>query len=199
MRVRLGLVPLTLALIVVGCEQPPNKEIAAAETAVAQARTDGAEQYAADRFKEADKALQEARSRVQAREYRAALSSATEAAEKARQASQAVDAAKKLAQSAIQVAQVEIEAALDDAGAVREAAIKARVPEKVFEELAARLSAMRQELSGVADLTAKGDLLAAQKTVTEMRARASALADAFRTAQASWDAAHPKGRPRPRR
>ena len=79
----------------------------AAETAVAEARTAGAEQYAADRLKEADKALQEARSKAQAREYRAALSSATEAAEKAHQASQAVDSGKKLAQSAIQVAEVE--------------------------------------------------------------------------------------------
>lgn len=197
MRLRLLLVPLTLALA--GCEQPPSKEIAAAETAVAEARTAGAEQYAADRFKEADKALQEARSKAQAREYRAALSSATEAAEKAHQASQAVDSAKKLAQSAIQVAQVEVEAALDDAGAIREAALKARVPDKVFAEVVPQLSAMRQELSNIADLTGKGDLLAAQKAVSEMRTKATALADAFREAQATWEAAHPKGKPRPRR
>lgn len=197
MRMRFLLVPLTLA--VVGCEQPPSKEVAAAEAAVAEARKTGAEQYAADRFKEAERALQEARAKVQAREYRAALSSATEAAEKARQAGQAVEAAKKLAQSAIQVAQVEIETALDDAGAIREAALKARVPEKVFEEVVPQLTAMRQELSGIADLTTKGDLLAAQKAVTEMRTKASALAQAFREAQASWEAAHPKGRPRPRK
>lgn len=191
------LLPLTLALA--GCEQPPSKEIAAAEAAVAEAQAAGAEQYSAERFKEADKALQEARSKVQAREYRAALSSATEAAEKARQASQAVEAAKKLAQSAIQVAQVEIEAALDDAGAIREAALKARVPEKVFEGVVPQLTAMRQELSGIAELAAKGDLLAAQKTAGEMRAKASALAEAFREAQATWEAAHPKGKARPRK
>ena len=196
MRLRVLLFPLILALA--ACEQPPSKELAAAEAALNQARTDEAEKYAAEQFKEAEKALEEARRKVQAREYRAALSSATEAAERARQASQTVGVAKKLAQSAIQVSQVEVEAALDEADTIREDALKARIPEKAFEEVLPRLAAAREELAGLAQQVGGADLLATQQAASDLRKKATALAEAFREARSAWEAAHPKGR-KPRR
>ena len=42
------------------CDQPPVKEIAAAEAALEQARQSGADHYAAERFKDAETAFHEA-------------------------------------------------------------------------------------------------------------------------------------------
>src|SRR5262245_26941047 len=130
--------PATLSLILLlglapaACEQPPTKEIAGAESAVQQARAYGASDFAPERFGEAQAALDDAHKRVQAKDYRGALSSALDAAEKSRLASQAATAAKALARNAAEVAEAEVQAALDEVAEIRAQAVKAKIPEAVF-------------------------------------------------------------------
>ncbi len=76
--------PLIAALLSFACDQPPIKEIAAAEAELRKASAAAADVYVAERYAEADAALQDARRRVGEKDYRGALSSAMEAADRAR-------------------------------------------------------------------------------------------------------------------
>jgi hypothetical protein len=191
--------PLLALLVLCACDQAPVKEVAAAAGQLEQARRQGAEAYAPERWKEAEAALQRARSKVQERDFRAALSAATEAAERARSAAQAAAAAKTMTRGAVDVAQTEVEAALDEVSAVREEAQKARLPEPAFAEVEPRVEDVRQGLKTVADLVEKGDLLAAEKAAAELKKKAQALPGAFREARTAWETAHPRGRRAARR
>jgi hypothetical protein len=176
------------------CDQPPTRELAAAETALATARRDGADTFAAERFREAEAALASARQKVDQKDYRGALSSAVDAAEKARGAAAAVPSAKILLRSGAETIQAESQAALDEAAAVREEAASARVPESVFALLQPRAADVEAGLQAVAGHLEQGDLLAAQKAAAELKGKAAGLGAEYRAALDKWNEEHPKGR-----
>jgi hypothetical protein len=187
-------VPLALA----ACDQPPTKEIAAAEAQVEQARQAGAERFAPERWREAEAALGAARAKVQQKDYRGALSSANDAADKARGAVSAVAAARANAKGSAELAQREIGVFLEEVDQVRQEAVTAKVPDEAFADVQARVDEVREGLTRVSDTLSRGEVLDAQKTAAELRAQAAALPEAFRAARTAWEEAHPKGR-RPRR
>src|SRR4029453_15536553 len=129
------MIALVLPLALCACDQPPAKEIAAAEVQLAQAREAGAERFAPDRFRDAEAALGLARTRVQQKDYRGALSAANDAAEKGRTAVQAVTAARANAKGAAELAQKEIGIFLEEVEQVRQEALTAKVPDEAFAEL----------------------------------------------------------------
>lgn len=188
-----------LPLALCACDQPPNKEIAAAEAQIEQARQAGAERFVPDRWREAQAALTTARARVQAKDYRAALSAANDAAEKGRLAEQAVATAKAHAVRAAELAQREIGIFMEEIEQARQEAIVAKVPEEAFVDVEPRLAEIREGLQRVTDTLAKGDVLEAQKAAAELRAQAADLPAAFRDARALWEEEHPKGRKPARR
>lgn len=188
--------PLLAALILYACDQPPVKEIAAAEAALSQARAAGAERFAPERLREAENALREAQRKLQEKDYRGALSSATEAAEKSRSAAKAAGAAKTVARSAAELAQAEVRAAFEEVDAIREAATVAKVPDQAFEEVQPLVDQSRQALEGVAETLAQGDLLAAQKAAADLKVQVTPLPGLFRDAQDRWESAHPRARGR---
>jgi hypothetical protein len=187
-------VPLALA----ACDQPPTKEIAAAEAQLEQARQAGAERFAPERWRDAEAALGAARSKVQQKDYRGAFSSANDAADKARAAVQAVAAARANAKGAADLAQREIGVFLEEVEQVRQEALTAKLPEEAFAEVQARVEEVREGVTRVTDTLSRGEVLEAQKTAAELRAQAAALPEAFRAARTKWEEEHPKGR-RPRR
>jgi hypothetical protein len=183
-----------LSLLLTACDQPPTRELAAAESALADARRDGADTFAAERFKEAEAALSSARQRVDQKDYRGALSAAVDAAEKARAAAAAVPSAKILLRSSAETVQAEAQAALDEAAAIREQAAQARVPESAFEALRPRAAEIEAGLAAVASHLDKGDLVAAQGASVELKARAAGFAAEHQAALDKWNAEHPRGR-----
>ena len=188
---RLGLV---VPAVMLACDQPPAKEIGAAEAALAQARASQAHRYAPERLKEAEAALDTARRKVEEKDYRSALSSAMEAAERSRAAAQAAAAAKMVVRSAAEVARAEVQAALDDVQAVRDEAAAAKIPQEAFAELE---PLAREIEAGVATVTAHLDaqeLLEAQAAAAALKPQAARLPALYRQAIADWNAAHPKGR-----
>jgi hypothetical protein len=68
-----------IALLTLGCSEPPTKERHQAEEALAAARATGAETYAPERLQAAESALQKYDGAVAQRDYREALSYAIEA------------------------------------------------------------------------------------------------------------------------
>ena len=189
---------LVVPLALTACDQPPAKEIAAAEAQIEQARQAGAERFVPDRWREAEAALAAARAKVQQKDYRGALSAANDAAEKGRGAVQAVAAAKANAKGAAELAQREIGVFLEEIDQLRQEAVTAKVPEEAFAEVQPRVDEIREGLQRVTDTLSRGEVIEAQKAAAELRAQAADLPPAFRDARAQWEEDHPKGR-RPRR
>ena len=189
---------LVVPLALTACDQPPAKEIAAAEAQIEQARQAGAERFVPDRWREAEAALAAARAKVQQKDYRGALSAANDAAEKGRGAVQAVAAAKANAKGAAELAQREIGVFLEEIDQLRQEAVTAKVPEEAFAEVQPRVDEIREGLQRVTDTLSRGEVIEAQKAAAELRAQAADLPAAFRDARAQWEEDHPKGR-RPKR
>jgi hypothetical protein len=195
----LGLVAGLLAMLPVACEQPPTREIEAAQAQVDAARKEGAEQYAPDRWRDAQASMQAARERVTARDYRGALSSANAAADRARSAIQAIRAARTLARGRTETAQTEVRVLLEDVDTILKEAAAARVPDEAFSEVTPRVQEVQADLQHVTE-TLRTDALKAQNEATELKAKASDLPTAFRQAQAKWEAEHRQARhARPKR
>ena len=187
---------LTAALLLCSCEEPPNKELAAAEKQVEQARKAGAGQYAPGRLHEAEAAMQDAHRKVGEKDYRGALSAASDAADKAKSAAKAASAAKALTRGAAELAQAEARIALEEAAKVKATAIKDKVPEAAFEEVDPRAQKLGQDLEAAAATLNRGELIDAQKASAAIKAEANALPALYRGAVEAWQAAHPKGRAR---
>ena len=184
------------ALLLCSCEQPPNKELAAAEKQVELARQAGAEQYAPARLHEAEAAMQDAQRKVAEKDYRGALSAASDAADKAKGAAKAATAAKALTRGAAQMAQTEARIALEEAAQVKADALKAKVPEAAFEELEPRAQEVSHDLDAAAATLNRGELIEAQKASASVKTEAVALSALYRGAVEAWQTAHPKGRAR---
>jgi hypothetical protein len=194
-----GLAPSALLILgALGCEQPPTREIEAAQAQVDAARKEGAETYAADRWKDAQGSMQQARDRMAEKDYRGALSSANAAAERARSALQAIRSARSLAKGRTETTQAEIRAALDEVDAIRQEAATAKVPEEVFAEFAPRVADAEAALQHITETLAT-DALKAQSEAAELKTRCADLPTAFRQAQAKWMAEHRQARGRRRK
>jgi len=187
-----------LAVPLLGCDQPPAKEIAAAETALAQAREAGADRYAADRYREAESALRDAQRKVQERDFRGALSSANEAGERARSALPAAAAARTVAKSATEVALAELQAGLDEVAAIQQDAKDERAPDQLLAELAPRLAEADAQVTTIRGQLEAGQILEAQKAATALKAQMADLPARAREALTAWEAKHPR-HPKPRR
>lgn len=183
-------------LMLCSCEQPPNKEVAAAEKQVEQARQAGAEQYAPARLHEAEAAMEDAHRKIAEKDYRGALSSCSDAADKAKGAAKAAAAAKALTRGAAELAQAEARIALEEAAKIKAEAMKDKVPEAAFEELEPRAQKVGQDLEAAAATLKRGELIEAQKASASVKTEAMALSAQYRGAVETWQAAHPKGRAR---
>ena len=191
-----GLAPSALLILgALGCEQPPTREIDAAQAQVDAARKEGAEKYAADRWKDAQASMQQARDRMAEKDYRGALSSANAAAERARSALQAIRSARSLAKGRTETTQAEIRAALEEIDTIRQEAATAKVPEEVFAEFAPRVADAQAALQQITETLAT-DALKAQNEAAELKTRCADLPTAYRQAQAKWLAEHRQARGR---
>jgi hypothetical protein len=190
---------MLLALGLTACNHPPVREVAAAESLLEEARREGAPTFAPERWREAEEALRTAKKRLQERDDRGAISSATEAGERSRAASQAAVAVKAAARQTVDADLVEVEAALAEVQSLQEEATKAKVPETAFTQVTAAAASVGQGREGIQGLLQGGDLLAAERAAEELKARAAPLPTAFRQARVKWEAAHAKTGGRRRR
>jgi hypothetical protein len=142
-------------LLSVACSEPPHKEIDRAQGAIDAARAAGAEQYAPEPFGAATTAMQQTHEAVQQRDYRLALSRATDANERA------LEAARQAANGKAR-ARVDAERALTHlATTIRQMDERLKIAE------ASRLSAKETE-------AARRTRADADRTLQEARAAAAA-------------------------
>lgn len=183
-------VVLIAALAAAACDQPPAREIAAAEQQVERARAVGAERYAPERWKQAQAALTLARQRLEGRDYRGALSAANDAVESARVAMENTGPAKSAARNAAEVAIGEVRTMLDRAAAERTAALKAGVPARSLADLNARAQRAAEQLSVAVRQLGAGHLEDVELLLADLRTEVTLLPDLYRGARTRWEAKH---------
>jgi len=181
---------LFAALAAAACDQPPVKEIAAAEQQVERAGAVGAARYAPERMNQAETALALARQRLKDRDYRGALSAANDAAESARVAIEQTGPAKATARDAAELAIAEVRTTLDRATAERAAAVKAGVPRASLAALDARGQRVSQQLAGAVQQLGLGYLDFVEPLLAELRTEVTPLPDLYRDARTQWEAKH---------
>jgi len=91
---------VSLLLVVAGCSGPPQKEIDQARTALAAARTAGADRYATAEYTAAASSLDKANAAVDQRDYRQALNYALDSRQRAVEAERLAPEGKARAKSA---------------------------------------------------------------------------------------------------
>jgi hypothetical protein len=187
---------LLAALVFSGCTEPPAREVAAAEAALGDARRQEADRYAPERWKEAQSAVSQARRKIEEKDYRSALSSATDAIDKSRQAGQAAAEAKLQARRAAEAAQTRIRDSVEQASMLRDAARKAKVPDAAFAEIDPLFAAADLGLDAIAEALGRDDPLTAEPIAAELKPRAAELPQSVRDARSRWEALH-RGRRRP--
>lgn len=185
-------VALAAAVVLSACAAPPNKEMDQAQGAIDAARAAGAERYASQEVAAAATALTQARDAVAQGDYRSALSFALDSRERAQNAAkQASDERAALgSQTARSLTEVR---ALLDRGEQRVAlAESVRVARRAITRTRTELAAARtavQEASAAAD---RGDYQAAQRELEGVNKRATATISEI-------DQAIAARQPRPRR
>ena len=167
---------VTVALVAVGCGDPPDKEIQQAQGALAAARAAGADQYAHDEFVAAEDALKHARGAVDERDYRLALNHALDSRERAQNAAKEAADHKAMVRTDADRALAGATAALHEARANLKAAELARAPARSLAE-ARRIIAHCDETVQKARATFdRGDYLAVASIVGDARTRLLATA-----------------------
>jgi hypothetical protein len=194
---RSTLISLAAVLLLGACDQPPIKEIASAQAALDDARANGADVYAPERWAEARGDYLEAQRKLEARDYRGALSAASGAAEKARLASQAADAARRDIDLAVRAMQEEVRARLEEVEALRKEAQDARIPASMFSRVDSQLANARNALAAISAGLEKKDYLAARAAAEAARSAAQSLPETIREARRLWEKEHPAHRRRP--
>jgi hypothetical protein len=194
MRRSLRIATLALPTLLLACDKPPQEELQAAQTALSQAQSDGADRYAPERFKAAQEALADAQRKTDAKDYRGALVSAQGALEQAKAASDAAAGARKVARASTKLTTLEIESALTEISGILEDAKKAKVPDKVFKDLLPQVDDAQKALDGVKAGVDRNELLEAQKASTDLKAKVVDLRDTFKKTLSTWQEEHQKGR-----
>ena len=167
---------VTVALVAVGCGDPPDKEIQQAQGALDTARAAGADQYAHDEFVAAEDALKHARGAVEERDYRLALNHALDSRERAQIAAKEAADHKALVRTDADRALAGAAAALEEARAKLKAAELARAPARSLIEPRQIIAHCDEAVQKARATFDRGDYLAVTSLVGDTRTRLLATA-----------------------
>jgi len=170
LRCRLLSAVIVAAVTAAACGDPPDKEIQQAQGAIDAAKAAGADLYARDELAAAEKALKDANTAVNDRDYRLALNNALDAREHAQTAAKQAADGKAAARSDAERVLRDAEIALAEARARLKTAETVRVPPRTLND-ARRLiadgnSTVQKARAAFdrADYSAAGDIIAGTTT-----------------------------------
>lgn len=157
------------AILVVGCAEPPNKEMDRAQGAIDAARAAGADQYATAEYSAATAALDSALDAVAAGDYRLALNYALESHEHAQNAARETVETKARMRSDLERAMAELEALLEKGEAQAGGALRPRTPRRPPAALGQTLSRARDVLQEARKAVGAGDYIKATEVLTGVK------------------------------
>lgn len=158
-----------LLLATTGCSEPPQKELAKAQTAVDFARTAGADKFAAEEYTAATTGLQKARDAVAQRNYRQALSYAIDARQRAQNAIRQAGEGKARAQRATDTLITAVNARVTELQTRLTAAEAARVPAKELRASRAVVADVQKDLQEARTQVGEGNYEEADEILRTVR------------------------------
>ena len=183
---------VTLALITLGCANPPTEEMEAAKAAVRAARDSGADVYASDEFSDATKALANAETSVATKKYEEARNSAIQAKQKAEQAQQSAIQNKAAAKAKANAAIAEADANLTAAADTLAGAPVGKGTEEDIQQLNYDLEEARSLLATARQKVESEDYNAAVANAQSVSEQASSIQEAVRIAKENFEKAKEK-------
>jgi len=167
------LVPwLAASAIAASCgDDPPDREIQQAETAIEAARTGGPDDYAHEEFAAAEKALQSARDAVSQRDYRLALTNAIDSRARAETAANEAKDQKRIAHNRVERELRTTTASLSQLNSRLKAAESGKASNRVLSasrRMIAEADRVVQEARTAFDM---GNYIAAEKAIQRANAR----------------------------
>jgi len=187
-----AVVALSTLVLGAGCAKRPDAEVAAAKSAVEQARSAGAAEYLAESFKSVETGLQKAQEEVTAqdgrfalvRSYDAAKASLAKVKTDAEKARTDAGAAKEKAKAEAEAARTDAQAALDGAKALLAKAPKGKGTKADLEAMSADLKAAEAVLGDARTALDSQDYLGAKAKAESARDKAAAISAQVQQAKA---------------
>jgi Domain of unknown function (DUF4398) len=162
---------LVAALLVVGCAEPPNKEMDQAQGAIDAARAAGAEQYAREEYTAAVDALKRAHDAVGQSDYRLALNNALDSRERAQNAARQAADGKAQTRAEVERAHAEVTNLLTVVRARIEVARKTRAPRHVVTAATQELASIEADVQKAGEAMKAGDYLTVRPLLRDIRGR----------------------------
>jgi hypothetical protein len=162
---------LAAALVVLGCADPPNKEMDQAQGAIDAARAAGAEQYASEEYKGAVDALKRAHDAVGQSDYRLALNNALDSRERAQNAARQAADGKAQARGEVERTQAEVSNLMTVVRARIDVARKTRAPRRVINTATQALASIEADVQKAGEAVKAGDYLTARPLLRDIRSR----------------------------
>ena len=162
---------LVAALLVVGCAEPPNKEMDQAQGAIDAARAAGAEQYAREEYTAAVDALKRAQDAVGQSDYRLALNNALDSRERAQNAARQAADGKAQARAEVERTHAEVTNLLTVVRARIDVARKTRAPRRVVTAATQALASIEADVQKTGEGIKAGDYLTVRPLLRDIRVR----------------------------
>jgi len=162
---------LVAALFVLGCAEPPHKEMDQAQGAIDAARAAGAEQYAGDEYTAALDALKRAHDAVAQSDYRLALNNALDSRERAQNAARQAADGKAQVRAEVERHQAEVTSLMPVVRARVDIARKTRAPRPVLTSATQALASIEADVQKAGEAVKAGDYLAARPLLRDIRGR----------------------------
>jgi len=138
---------LCLALVAVSCAKPPTQELDAAQAALDAAKTAEADIYAPDTYRSAKTTLDDARAKVDQKDYEGAKASAVQAKELAGQASSQADTNKRQTRDEAQALVNRLSSGVADARTALDGAPRGKGVDEDLDQLRADLGQAETSLT----------------------------------------------------
>ncbi len=162
---------VTMAMLAVGCGEPPEREMHQAQGAIDAARAAGAQEYAAQEYAAAVDALKRADEAVAQRDYRLALNNALDSRERAQTAAHEAADHKAEARGEVERTLAQLTLSLSQAQTRLEAAQTARVPARALREPRETLAFANAAVQEAGDAITAGDYPKASDALKGVKAR----------------------------
>lgn len=160
---------MTALLLLLGCSEPPQKEIDQAQSAIDLAHTAGAGTYASEPYAAATAGLQKARAFVDERDYRQALSYAIDARQRAQDAIRQAADGKARAQRATDTLVTSVMAKTGELQTALQSAEAAKVPSKELRVARAAAADVQKALQEARTEIGAGNYARADEILTSVR------------------------------
>ena len=162
---------VVVALLVVACAEPPNKEMDQAQGAIDAARAAGADRYASGEYTAATDALKRSQDAVTQRDYRQALNEALDSREHAQNAAREAAETRAQLRGEVERDMAQIAGLIAEANTRLAAATRTRTPRRVIETARRELAAVNDPVQKAGAAMKADDYLSARTALQGVRER----------------------------